>query len=120
MLHNNQGVGSGNQSSITSRLHTIQVDNRINDKQYKKVGHEDAKTWMERRLAKMKSGVPNWAATDLASHWCDGLKLHNLDETIAEIESINLAKSTTTGMSQDWGLSASNNQRGYSKYLGAN
>jgi hypothetical protein len=29
---------------------------------------------------------------DLASHWCDGLKLHNLDETIAEIESINLAK----------------------------
>jgi hypothetical protein len=47
---------------------------------------------MERRLANMKSGVPNWAATDLASHWCNGLKLHHLDETITEIESINLAK----------------------------
>jgi hypothetical protein len=47
--------------------------------------------WMERRLANMKSGVPNWATTDLASQWCDGLKQHNLDETIVEIESINLA-----------------------------
>jgi hypothetical protein len=63
----NQEVSSGNQSSLTSRLHAIQVDNRINVKQYKKVGYEDAKTWMERRLANMKSGVPNWAATDLAS-----------------------------------------------------
>jgi hypothetical protein len=59
MLHNNQGVGSGNHSSVTSRLHAIQVDNRINVKQYKKVGYKDAKTWMERRLANMKSGVPN-------------------------------------------------------------
>jgi hypothetical protein len=40
----------------------------------------------------MKSGVPNWAATDLASQWCDGPKLHNLlDERIMAIESINLA-----------------------------
>ncbi len=91
MLHNNQGVSSGNQSIVTSRLHAIQVDNRINVKQYKKVGYEDAKTWMERRLANMKSGVPNWAAKGLASQWCNGLKLHDLDETIAEIESINLA-----------------------------
>jgi hypothetical protein len=91
MLQDNQGVSSGNQSSITSKLHTIQVDNRINVKQYKKVGYKDAKTWMEHRLANMKSGVHNWAATDWASQWCDGLKLHNLDETIAEIESINLA-----------------------------
>ena len=68
-----------------------QVDNRIKVKQYKKVGYKDAKTWMERRLANMKSGVPNWAATDLASQWCEGLKRHNLVETIAEIESINLA-----------------------------
>ncbi len=44
MLHNNQGVGSGNQSSVTSRLHAIQVDNRINVEQYKKVGYKDAKT----------------------------------------------------------------------------
>jgi hypothetical protein len=49
MLHNNQGVGSGDQSSITSRLHAIHIDNRINVKQYNKVGYKDAKMWMERR-----------------------------------------------------------------------
>ena len=87
----NQEVSSGDQSSLTSRLHAIQVDNRINVKQYMKVGYKDAKTWMERRLANMKSGVPNWAATDLASQWCDGLKRHDFDRTIAEIESIYLA-----------------------------
>jgi hypothetical protein len=91
MLHNNQGVGSSDQSSVTSRLQAIQVDNRINVKQYKKLGYKDAKTWMEHRLANMKSGVPNWAATDLASQWCDGLKRHDFDRTIAEIESIYLA-----------------------------
>jgi hypothetical protein len=67
MLHNNQGVGSGDQSSVTSRLQAIQVDNRINVKKYKKVGYEGAKMWMEHRLANMKSGVPNWATMDLAS-----------------------------------------------------
>jgi hypothetical protein len=67
MLHNNQGVSSGDQSSVTSRLHSIQVDNRINVKQYKKIGYKDAKTWMECRLANMKSGVSNWTAMDLAS-----------------------------------------------------
>jgi hypothetical protein len=92
MLHKNQGVGSGNQSSLTNVPQaTSQVDNRIKVKQYKKVGYKDAKTWMERRLANMKSEVPNWATTDLASQWCEGLKCHNLDETIVEIESINLA-----------------------------
>ncbi len=35
-------------------------------RQYHKVGYKDAKTWMERRLAGMKSGVPNWVATALA------------------------------------------------------
>jgi hypothetical protein len=53
MLHNNQGVGSGDQSSVTSRLQAIQVDNRINVKQYKKVGYKDAKMWIEHRLANM-------------------------------------------------------------------
>jgi hypothetical protein len=33
---------------------------------FHKVGHKDAKTWMERRLAAMKFGVPNWATTALA------------------------------------------------------
>jgi hypothetical protein len=46
---------------------------------------------MERRLASMKSGVLNWASMDLVSKWCDGLKRHDLDERIEEIESINLA-----------------------------
>jgi hypothetical protein len=91
MLHNNQGVGSGNRPSLMNKLQAIQVDNRIKVNQYKKVGYEDDKTWMERRLANMNSGVPNWAAVDLASQWCNGLKWHDLDETIAEIESINLA-----------------------------
>jgi hypothetical protein len=70
---------------------TSQVDDRIKVKQYKKVGYKDAKTWMERRLANMKSGVPNWAATDLASQWSKGLRKNDLDEKIAKIESINLA-----------------------------
>ena len=34
--------------------------------QYHKVGFEDAKTWMESRLAGMKKGVPNWVAMALA------------------------------------------------------
>jgi hypothetical protein len=46
---------------------------------------------MERRLANMKSGVPNWAAVDLSSQWCEGLRQNNLDERIAEIKVINLA-----------------------------
>jgi hypothetical protein len=92
MPHKNQGARSSNQSSLTNVSQaTSQVDNSIKVKQYKKVGYKDAKTWMEHRLANMKSGVPNWAATDLASQWCEGIKRHDLDETIAEIESINLA-----------------------------
>ncbi len=35
-------------------------------RQFHKDGYEDAKTWMERTLAAMKSGVPNWAATAIA------------------------------------------------------
>jgi hypothetical protein len=92
MLHTNQGVGSGNKSSsIREPQAAIQVGSRINVKQYKKVGYEDAKSWMKQRLANMKSGVPNWAATDLAEQWCEGLKRHEMDATIAEIEAINLA-----------------------------
>jgi hypothetical protein len=80
MLHNNQGVGSGNQASSMHRLQAIQVDGSVNVKQYKKVGYKDAKTWMEHRLANMKSGVPNWAATDLASQWSEGLRKNDLDK----------------------------------------
>jgi len=43
-----------------------------NDKslhQFRKVGFEDAKSWMERRLANLRSGIPNSVATQLASGW---------------------------------------------------
>ena len=62
--------------------------------QYHKVGFEDAKTWMERRLAGMKKGVPNWVATALADKWSGtlGENIDDLDRGIAEIEAANLAK----------------------------
>jgi hypothetical protein len=49
---------------------------------------------MERRLAGMKSGVPNWVATALAGEWVGNLRndIKDLDRGIAEIEAANLAK----------------------------
>ncbi len=62
--------------------------------QYHKVGYEDAKTWMERRLAGMKTGVPNWVDSSLAGEWSEtlGEDFTDLDDGIAEIEAVNLAK----------------------------
>jgi hypothetical protein len=38
--------------------------------QYHQVGYEDTKkTWMERSLAGMTSGVPNWIVTTLSGEW---------------------------------------------------
>jgi hypothetical protein len=53
---------------------------------YSKLGNEDAKTWMERRLAGMRSGIPNWAATVIGEEWQGSLTpdLTNLDKGIAE------------------------------------
>jgi hypothetical protein len=50
-------------------------------------------TWMERRLAGMKLGVPHWAATTMAGEWAHGLEpdIMDLDEGIVEIEAANLA-----------------------------
>jgi hypothetical protein len=50
--------------------------------------------WMERRLAGMKSGVPNWAAITMAGEWARSLEpdITDLDEGIAEIKAANLAK----------------------------
>ena len=63
-------------------------------RQYHKVGYEDAKTWMERRLAGMKSGVPNRIATMMADEWSASLTedMGDLDPRIAEIEAANMAK----------------------------
>jgi hypothetical protein len=49
---------------------------------------------MERRLAGMKSGNPNWVATALAGEWAGNLgnDIKDLDQGIAEIEAANLAK----------------------------
>ena len=48
-----------------SRLETLgSKDNNL--KQYRKVGLEDAKSWMEQRLANLQSGIPNSAAAKLA------------------------------------------------------
>ena len=61
-------------------------------KQYRKVGIEDAKSWMEWRLANLQSGIPNSAATRLADGWAQQLSpaLGDLDERIAKIEATNL------------------------------
>lgn len=68
------------------------VDNGFN--QYRKVGFEDAKAWMERRLANLRSGIPNSVVTQLASGWAQHLStsLGDLDERIADIEATNLAR----------------------------
>jgi hypothetical protein len=55
-----------------SRLETL-GDNDNSLSQYMKVGFEDAKSWMERRLAKLRSGIPNSVATQLASGWAQQL-----------------------------------------------
>jgi hypothetical protein len=66
-------------------------------RQFHKFGYEDAKLWMERRLAAMKSGVPNWAATAIAGEWQSSLSpdLTDLDKGIAEIKAANLARHYT-------------------------
>jgi hypothetical protein len=68
------------------------TDTILTARQFHKVGYEDTKTWMERRLAVMKSGVPNWAATDIAGEWQSGLSpdLTDLNKGIAEIKAANL------------------------------
>ena len=76
-----------------SRLETSDInDNSL--KQYRKVGVEDAKSWMERRLANMKSGLRNSTAMKLAVSWAQQLNpvLGDLDEHIANIEASNLAR----------------------------
>ena len=73
------------------RLETL-GNNNNNLKQYRKVGLEDAKSWMEWRLANLRSGIPNSAATKLSDGWDQQLSpaLGDLDEHIAKIEATNL------------------------------
>jgi hypothetical protein len=83
--------------NIREPRETGKADNSSNIRQFHKVGYKDAKTWMERRLASIKSSVPNWAATALAGEWQSGLSpdLTNLDKGIAEIKATNLARHYT-------------------------
>ncbi len=65
-----------------------------NLKQFSKVGYEDAKTWMERRLAGMKNGVPVADAAGLSREWASSVDadiLRGMDPGIADIEAANLA-----------------------------
>jgi hypothetical protein len=84
------------ESSRQPRLETLR-NSEINLKQFRKVGLEDAKTWMERRLACMRSGILNLVATELASTWAQQLNpsLGDLDEHIADIEATNLSQHYT-------------------------
>jgi hypothetical protein len=63
----------------------------INLKQFRKVRFEDVKSWMERRLASMRSGIPNSVAMEI--DWAQKLNppFGYLDECIADIEMTNLA-----------------------------
>jgi hypothetical protein len=84
------------ESSRRSRLETLR-NCEINLKQFRKVGLEDAKTWMECRLTCMRSGIPNLVATESASTWAQQLNpsMGDLDVRIADIEATNLARHYT-------------------------
>ncbi len=84
------------ESSRQPRLETLR-NSEINLKQFRKVGLEDAKTWMECRLACIRSGIPNSVATEMAYTWAQqlNLSLGDLDERIADIEATNLARHYT-------------------------
>jgi hypothetical protein len=66
-FENNVNQEKGDRPETASGLPHLGTNSSF--KQYGKVGYEDAKAWMERRLAGMKSGVPNWAATAMATEW---------------------------------------------------
>jgi hypothetical protein len=84
------------ESSRQPRLETLR-NSEINLEQFRKVGLEDAKTWMEHRLACIRSGIPNLVATEMASTWAQQLNpsLGDLDECIADIQATNLAQHYT-------------------------
>jgi hypothetical protein len=92
MLENNINQEKGSRLEMASGLPCLGRNSSF--KQYCKVGYEDAKTWMERRLSGMRSGVPNWATSAMATEWQDQLDpvLGGLDPRVMEIEAANLAK----------------------------
>jgi hypothetical protein len=79
-----------------SCLETLE-NSEITLKQCRKVGFEDAKSWMECRLACMRSGIPNSKAKEMAFNWAQQLNLFlgDLDKPMAEIEATNLAQHYT-------------------------
>ncbi len=59
------------------------------------MGFEEAKTWMERRLAGMKNGIPAADAAGLSQDWLSSVDTNTLlgmDPGIAAMEAANLAK----------------------------
>jgi hypothetical protein len=84
------------EASRQPHLETLR-NSEINLKQFRKVGLEDARTWMECRLACMRSGIPNLVATEIASIWAQQLNpsLGDLDECFTDIEATNLARHYT-------------------------
>jgi hypothetical protein len=90
MLENNVNQEKGDRLETASGLPCLGMNSSF--KQYSKVGYEDAKAWKERRLAGVKSGIPNWATTAMATEWRDHLDttLMDLDLRVMEIEAANL------------------------------
>ncbi len=89
---------------------------RDNLKQFSKVGYEDAKSWMERRLAGMKNGVPMAEASGLSREWASSVDtdiLLGMDLGMADIEATNLAKTIREGArSTNWADGTNTAQRG--------
>jgi hypothetical protein len=65
----NEELIRGVDGSPVGQPHVENGSIRNNLKQFSKVGYEDAKTWMERRLAGMKNGVPVADAAGLSREW---------------------------------------------------
>jgi len=86
--------GGGSSNGGSGRRQNIINNENVEERggQYMKVGLEDAKEWMERRLSKFKSGIPKKDAARLASDWQEGFNQTDIDHRIIEIEAAQIAK----------------------------
>ena len=72
--------------------HGGEADNINTTTQYTKVGYEEAKRWMELKLANMKSGIPAPEINRVAGEWSEEVNILNIDHRIVEIEAAQIAK----------------------------